>query len=172
MVALTNYLGTRRLDAAGGKMSARKQVAGGPAGPGTPPFAGYIDARGAIPAPLEALHLRPGDLLVAIGRPRAALSWKLPELTVRDGEIVREVAAGSGNKRIAARLGMSLSAVKKHIERISRRLGTRGRAHLAATAALLAAGLTADDVRHALEHEHEHADAPSPQPPTSTAAHV
>jgi DNA-binding NarL/FixJ family response regulator len=55
-------------------------------------------------------------------------------LTDREVEILRLVAAGSGNKRIAEQLYVSISTVKTHLDDAYRKLGVSDRAHAVAVA--------------------------------------
>ncbi len=63
-------------------------------------------------------------------------SW---ELTARELDVLRGIAAGRGNRRIAAELGLSEHTVKFHTGRVYRKLGVSSRA--AAAAAAFAAGV-------------------------------
>jgi DNA-binding NarL/FixJ family response regulator len=56
----------------------------------------------------------------------------LDGLTKREREIASLVAAGLGNKEIAARLGITLSTVKDHLHRILTKTGLSNRAAIAA----------------------------------------
>jgi len=71
-------------------------------------------------------------LATALGRPPAAApsGAGLP-LTSREVEVLREIAAGSTNREIAARLYLSEGTVKNHISRILGRLGLRDRTQAA-----------------------------------------
>jgi DNA-binding NarL/FixJ family response regulator len=51
------------------------------------------------------------------------------DLTARELEVLRHVAAGLGNKEIAEVIGRSHETVKAHLERIFQKLGARDRAH-------------------------------------------
>jgi predicted ATPase/DNA-binding NarL/FixJ family response regulator/DNA-binding XRE family transcriptional regulator len=48
-------------------------------------------------------------------------------LTRRQAQVLRVVAAGASNKEVAAALGISISTVDRHLGRIYRHLGVRGR---------------------------------------------
>lgn len=54
-------------------------------------------------------------------------------LSRREIQIIRLVAAGHTNQQIATRLDLSPHTVKGHLQRISKCLGTTGRAHTVAT---------------------------------------
>ncbi len=54
-------------------------------------------------------------------------------LTGREIQIIRLVADGHTNQQIATRLGLSPNTVKSHLHRITKILGTTGRAHTVAT---------------------------------------
>jgi DNA-binding CsgD family transcriptional regulator len=55
-------------------------------------------------------------------------------LTPREAQIIELVAAGSTNGDIAARLGLALGTVKKHLENVYTKLGVHGRAQVVAFA--------------------------------------
>jgi DNA-binding CsgD family transcriptional regulator len=51
-------------------------------------------------------------------------------LTVREREVVLEVAAGASNAEVATRLFLSEGTVKVHVGRILAKLGLRDRVHI------------------------------------------
>jgi DNA-binding NarL/FixJ family response regulator len=51
------------------------------------------------------------------------------QLTQREVEVLRQIAAGNANKEIAAQLSISEETVKTHIGRILSKLGARDRTH-------------------------------------------
>lgn len=51
-------------------------------------------------------------------------------LTVREREIVRQVAFGLHNAEVATRLAISAGTVRKHLEHVFRKLGVRRRDEL------------------------------------------
>ncbi|TQF04788.1 helix-turn-helix transcriptional regulator [Kitasatospora acidiphila] len=55
-------------------------------------------------------------------------------LTAREIEVVAAVAAGGTNEQIGDRLGVSWQAVKSHLRRIGRKLGTGDRAGIVGAA--------------------------------------
>jgi DNA-binding NarL/FixJ family response regulator len=55
----------------------------------------------------------------------------LPSLTARELEVVRHLVAGAPNRRIAQELYVSLSTVKRHLERINTKLGVSDRTQAA-----------------------------------------
>ena len=64
------------------------------------------------------------------GLPRRRL--RSEELTSREFEVARLVAAGSTNRQIAVQLGLSERTVENHLDHIFRKVHVAGRAHLAA----------------------------------------
>ena len=76
-------------------------------------------------------------------RARFTFSWRLlydgrvrrqfgEALTARQREVLALMAAGRGNREIAAELGISLSTVKTHVENILRVMGAENRTEAAA----------------------------------------
>ena len=61
-------------------------------------------------------------------------SRQLPSLTQREREILSLLADGLGNKQIAARLGISPSTVKTHVEVLFDKLEVTSRAEAVAVA--------------------------------------
>jgi DNA-binding CsgD family transcriptional regulator len=59
---------------------------------------------------------------------------EMESLTEREVEVLREIAAGSSNKRISASLGISLTTVATHIRSILRKTGTANRTEAVAHA--------------------------------------
>lgn len=62
-----------------------------------------------------------------------------PELTPRQGEILRLVAAGCTNRQVARALGLTERTVGKHLENVYLRLGAQSRTEAIAAAGVLAA---------------------------------
>jgi DNA-binding NarL/FixJ family response regulator len=58
----------------------------------------------------------------------------------RQAQIVSMVAEGQGDKEIALRLGLSVSTVRTHLQRLYRELGVHSRARAVATWLLTQAG--------------------------------
>ena len=56
------------------------------------------------------------------------------ELTPREGEILRHVAAGQANKAIGLELGITAGTVKLHVRSIMRKLGVKSRVEAAVLA--------------------------------------
>jgi two-component system, NarL family, response regulator YdfI len=87
-----------------------------------------IAALEAVIAGLAVMH--PADLEAAlpVARPAARQFGELTEpLTAREREVLQMVAAGLGNKEIAARLGISEHTVKFHVASILGKLGAESR---------------------------------------------
>jgi DNA-binding NarL/FixJ family response regulator len=57
-----------------------------------------------------------------------------PELTPREVEILREIAAGRGSQQIAAVLGISVGTARKHRENMMKKLGLHNTAEVTAYA--------------------------------------
>jgi DNA-binding NarL/FixJ family response regulator len=62
--------------------------------------------------------------------PRQMTNLETP-LTVRESEVLKELARGATNKRIAELLDISLATVKEHLQQIFRKLGVTGRTQAA-----------------------------------------
>jgi DNA-binding NarL/FixJ family response regulator len=95
-----------------------------------------IDAAIAKTLPLEGLSglvrdVTAGNVFHTFGAPRAALGPAvvsgLGSLTVREIEVLRLVAAGAPNGRIAAQLWIAEQTVKFHLSKIYRKLGVSNR---------------------------------------------
>ncbi len=65
---------------------------------------------------------------------RAAAEESVRALTDREREVVAEVARGSSNAEVAARLFMSEATVKAHVSRVMAKLGAGNRVQVAITA--------------------------------------
>lgn len=57
----------------------------------------------------------------------AWLEQRLPSLTRREREVVRELCAGGANEEMADRLYIALPTLRTHLMRINQKLGTRGK---------------------------------------------
>ena len=79
-----------------------------------------------------AITLRMIDRFVRT--PAPATTVDLPDLTLREVEVLREVARGLSNHEIAARLVVSYSTVKTHVSHLLTKLDARDRAQLVMTA--------------------------------------
>jgi DNA-binding NarL/FixJ family response regulator len=95
-----------------------------------------IDAAIAKTVRLEVLSALVGDVAAgnvfhAFDAPRAALvpavASRLPSLTNRELEVLRLVAAGAPNSRIAAQLWITEQTVKFHLSKVYRKLGVSNR---------------------------------------------
>ncbi|WP_424214120.1 response regulator [Streptomyces sp. BI20] len=80
---------------------------------------------------LIASFLAQGEAADAAGGPLAgAHAQRLALLTVREREVLTQVAAGLSNDEIAGRLAVSPLTVKTHVNRAMAKLGARDRAQL------------------------------------------
>ena len=110
------------------------------------------DPAGLVASPLETVARGAGDLAriraIAAGRTHldpdvqerlvsavldtasvaAATDPELPELTPREAEVLKLIAAGLSNSEIAAELVVSGATVKTHVNRIFFKIGARDRA--------------------------------------------
>jgi len=76
-----------------------------------------------------------GDRYVGrLAAQRLADGYALEDLTGREHDVLRELVAGQGNKRIATRLDISIGTVKAHIRAIFQKLGVNNRTQAAAVA--------------------------------------
>jgi DNA-binding NarL/FixJ family response regulator len=66
----------------------------------------------------------------AIARQLARPSQQDNQLTVREQEVLRHIAAGQSNKQIARDLALSVRTVETHRLNIKRKLGIEGQAEL------------------------------------------
>lgn len=80
------------------------------------PFFGALQARQPQPPPPE---------------PAAAPADPLEQLSPREHEILREIAAGASNKEIARSLAIAETTVKIHVQHILRKLGLSSRVQAA-----------------------------------------
>jgi ATP/maltotriose-dependent transcriptional regulator MalT len=65
-------------------------------------------------------------------------------LSVREAEVLEMVATGLSNEQVAARLGVTVHAVKFHLAGIYRKLGVANRTQAAGVYVRAAAGLPPD----------------------------
>ena len=71
----------------------------------------------------------------AAGADRSSSSHRgAGELSAREREVLRLVAAGESNGQIAARLGISINTVERHVSNLYRKIDARGRADATAWA--------------------------------------
>jgi DNA-binding NarL/FixJ family response regulator len=68
------------------------------------------------------------------GGPAASASTMVNPLTPRETEVLGHIASGKTNRQIAQRLHLSLSTVKRHLERILSKLGVSDRTQAAVRA--------------------------------------
>ncbi|USX55495.1 LuxR C-terminal-related transcriptional regulator [Lentzea sp. HUAS12] len=91
----------------------------------------HKEARAAVvDAGVDGVLVRPDAHLAGGGWAGRVLSGDLcpGDLTAREVEVIRLVAAGCTNRGAAGQLGLSPMTVKSHLERIGRKLGTGDRA--------------------------------------------
>jgi LuxR family maltose regulon positive regulatory protein len=86
--------------------------------------------------PYAARLLQAGARPRSLVRPAGRATAPAP-LTPRELEVLRQAAAGHGNREIAAGLGLGLGTVKQHLARAYRKLGVRRRAEAAERARAL-----------------------------------
>ena len=82
------------------------------------PFATLWDAFDTGPTP----HVTRVDRDGAIADPTAR------DVTPREMQVLRLIAAGKSNKEIAAELGVSVRTIERHITNVYRKIGARGKA--------------------------------------------
>jgi DNA-binding NarL/FixJ family response regulator len=70
------------------------------------------------------------DLLAARHGGNGAVHSVLTELTIREQEVLAELRRGRTNKEIATRLGVSITTINKHVQKVLKKLhvGTRAQA--------------------------------------------
>ncbi|MGH7546180.1 MAG: response regulator transcription factor [Gemmatimonadota bacterium] len=73
------------------------------------------------------------------------------DLTEREGQVVLLISRGRTNLEIAAELGISVSAVKRHVERLMRKTGTHRRTALPTSIGLGWSGAGTDSTRRVLQ---------------------
>jgi pimeloyl-ACP methyl ester carboxylesterase/DNA-binding CsgD family transcriptional regulator len=86
---------------------------------------------------LTAFALDPGapaSASKAAARRSGSTDTGLPELSPREREVLRLVAGGESNGQIAARLGLSINTVERHVSNLYRKIDARGRADATAWA--------------------------------------
>ena len=76
----------------------------------------------------------PTAATVPSARPRTARPAAGGELSPREREVLRLIAAGESNGQIAARLGISINTVERHVSNLYRKIEARGRADATAWA--------------------------------------
>ena len=70
----------------------------------------------------------------AVARRSGATDEGSPELSPREREVLRLLAGGESNGEIAARLGLSINTVERHVSNLYRKIDARGRADATAWA--------------------------------------
>jgi DNA-binding CsgD family transcriptional regulator len=84
---------------------------------------------------LTAFALDPSGSRLSPAGPRASPSHpRGVELSGREREVLRLIAAGESNGQIAATLGLSINTVERHVSNIYRKIDARGRADATAWA--------------------------------------
>ena len=74
------------------------------------------------------------ELHAFLDRPGPSVARELPQLSLRELEVLGLVAAGLDNEEIAARLHLSVRTVERHLSNIYAKLGVSGKAARAAAA--------------------------------------
>ena len=82
----------------------------------------------------EAMADLIADFVTGVGRRRSASKVPGDGLTAREIEVLRLVAAGESNAEIAARLGVTINTVERHVVNVYRKIDARGRADATAFA--------------------------------------
>ncbi|WP_269766190.1 response regulator [Microlunatus flavus] len=89
-----------------------------------------IAAGDAVMAPSATRRLLDHVVPTLPGEPPSRDDKRLDELTARELEVLREIAAGATNPEIGARLYMAEGTVKTHVGRLLSKLGVRDRVGL------------------------------------------
>ena len=74
------------------------------------------------------------DFVTGVERRRSGGRRPGHDLTPREVEVLRLVAAGESNAEIAARLGVTINTVERHVVNVYRKIDARGRADATAFA--------------------------------------
>jgi len=82
----------------------------------------------------EAMADLIADFVTGVEQRRSAAPGPGAELTAREVEVLRLVAAGESNAEIAARLGVTINTVERHVVNVYRKIDARGRADATAFA--------------------------------------
>ena len=82
----------------------------------------------------EAMADLIADFVTGVERRRSAGPGPGADLTPREVEVLRLVAAGESNAEIAARLGVTINTVERHVVNVYRKIDARGRADATAFA--------------------------------------
>ena len=82
----------------------------------------------------EAMADLIADFVTGVERRRSAGPGPGADLTAREVEVLRLVAAGESNAEIAARLGVTINTVERHVVNVYRKIDARGRADATAFA--------------------------------------
>ena len=83
---------------------------------------------------LAGFTLDPSVGVAPSSRPAPPRSGTSGELSPREREVLRLIAAGESNGQIAARLGISINTVERHVSNVYRKIEARGRADATAWA--------------------------------------
>ena len=82
----------------------------------------------------EAMADLIADFVTGVEHHRSASPGPGADLTAREVEVLRLVAAGESNAEIAARLGVTINTVERHVVNVYRKIDARGRADATAFA--------------------------------------
>ena len=94
----------------------------------------FFEGTNAVVDLLAGFTLDPSAAAAPSARPVSARPGASDERSPREREVLRLIAAGESNGQIAARLGISINTVERHVSNIYRKIEARGRADATAWA--------------------------------------